>query len=86
METNKKAEKMKRQLVGTVVSAKMDKTAVVLIERPVTHKVYKKKYKVSKRFKIHDPKNEAQEGAKVIFQECRPFSKEKRWRLIKVII
>ncbi|MDD4996251.1 MAG: 30S ribosomal protein S17 [Patescibacteria group bacterium] len=73
----------KRLFKGTVVSNKMDKTAVVKIDRIKIHPVYKKRYKVSKKYKIHDPKNEAKIGDQVVFEECRPLSKDKRWRLVK---
>lgn len=81
-ESNKK---ISREFEGVVVSKKMDKTAVVLIVRTVTHKRYKKQFKISRRYKVHDEKNECREGMKVRFRECRPISKEKRWRLISVL-
>lgn len=70
---------MKRQLKGTVVSDKMDKTVVVLVTRLKKHPKYKKYFKVSRRFKAHDEKNEYKVGDEVIIQESRPLSKEKRW-------
>ncbi len=76
---------MKRRFQGIVVSDKMDKTIVVKVERIKKHPKYKKRYKVFKKFKVHDEKNEAKVGDKVIFEECRPLSKEKRWRLIEII-
>ena len=78
-------KKQLRKFEGTVVSTKMDKTAVVLVTRQVTHKKYGKKYKVSKKFKCHDEKNQYREGDFVMFAECRPLSKDKRWRVIKKI-
>lgn len=77
--------KIKRVFQGIVVSDKPQKTAVVLVERLKTHPKYKKRYRVSKRYKIHDEKNECRVGNTVIFEECRPLSKEKRWRLIKIV-
>lgn len=77
-----KMEKKSRRLTGVVVSRKMDKTAVVLVERTPTHRKYHKQYKVSTRYKVHDEKNECQIGDKILFQECRPLSKEKRWRFL----
>jgi len=74
----------KRSFKGIVVSNKMDKTAVVKIDRIKIHPLYKKRYKVSRKYKIHDPKNEAKVGDWVIFEECRPLSKDKRWRLIEI--
>jgi len=77
--------KAKRRFKGQVASAKMAKTIVVEITTSKMHPKYKKQYKVSKRYKVHDEKNAAKVGQTVIFQECRPLSKEKKWRLIKVI-
>lgn len=73
----------KKQLIGTVVSDKMKKTVVVKVERLKEHPKYKKRYKVHKRYKAHDEKEECKVGDKVIIEECRPISKEKRWRVIK---
>lgn len=78
-------KKIKRTFTGKVVASKMAKTAVVVVERRVTHPKYRKQYKVSTKFKIHDPKQECHAGETVIFQECRPISKEKRWRFIKKV-
>lgn len=80
-----KKTKIKRVFRGIVVSNKPQKTAVVLVDRLKMHPKYKKRYKVSKRYKIHDEKNECRVGDLVIFEECRPLSKEKRWRLIKIV-
>ncbi|MFN7088596.1 MAG: 30S ribosomal protein S17 [Candidatus Paceibacteria bacterium] len=73
----------KRRLEGVVVSDKMQKTVVVAVERIKEHPKYKKRYKVTRRFKAHDEKNEYHVGDKVIIEECRPLSKEKRWRVVK---
>ena len=78
-----KPKKIIRILKGTVVSDKMEKTVVVEVERLKIHPKYKKRYKVSKRYKAHDEKNEYKKGDKVIIQETRPISKEKRWKVIK---
>ncbi|MFH1129186.1 MAG: 30S ribosomal protein S17 [Patescibacteria group bacterium] len=75
----KQNETNKQTLKGTVVSDKMDKTIVVLIERIKEHKQYRKRYKVSKRYKAHDPENKYHLGDKVIIKECRPISKDKKW-------
>ena len=75
-------EKIKRKLEGVVVSDKMDKTAVVLVKRLKEHPKYKKRYWVSKRFKAHDEKNEYKIGDRVVIEETRPLSKEKRWKII----
>ncbi|MFA6537047.1 MAG: 30S ribosomal protein S17 [Patescibacteria group bacterium] len=79
----KKVEQV-RQYSGIVTSTKMDKTAVVCITRLIMHPTYKKQFKSSQKFKIHDPKNECKVGDKVVFVECRPLSKDKKWRLVKI--
>jgi len=73
----------KKRLIGKVVSDRMDKTVVVEVERIKVHPKYKRRFKVSKRYKAHDEKNEYKVGDKVMIEECRPLSKEKRWRVIK---
>lgn len=73
----------KRLFSGIVVSNKMNKTIVVQVETIRRHAKYRKQYKVSKRYKVHDEKNSCKLGDLVEFQECRPLSKEKRWRIIK---
>jgi small subunit ribosomal protein S17 len=75
----------KKQLTGTVISNKMQKTVVVRVERLKEHPKYKRRFKVSKKYKAHDEKGEYKIGDKVIIEECRPMSKEKRWRVIKKI-
>lgn len=72
----------KRRLIGTVVSDKMQKTVVIEIERKKIHPVYKKAYRVSRRFKVHDPKKEYKVGDTVLIEETRPLSRQKRWRVI----
>ena len=71
-----------RKLQGTVVRDKMNKTRVITVTRLKLHKRYLKHYKVTRRFKAHDEKNEYKVGDKVIIQETRPLSKEKRWKII----
>lgn len=68
---------------GTVISDKMDKTVTVLTERYRTHRIYKKKYKVSKKYFADDPKNKYKVGDKVTIYECRPLSKLKRWTTVE---
>lgn len=68
---------------GVVVSDKNDKTIVVKVESVKVHPKYKKRYVVSRRYKVHDEKNEYKVGDKVIFIECRPLSRDKRWRTLK---
>lgn len=74
--------KQKRKLKGEVVSDKMDKTVVVKVSSLKLNKKYKKHYRVSCRFKAHDEKNQYHTGDKVIIEETRPLSKEKRWKVI----
>ena len=71
--------------VGRVVSDKMDKTIVVLVEDRVTHPLYKKIVRVSKKYKAHDEENAAHIGDRVRIAETRPLSKDKRWRLAEII-
>ena len=71
-----------RQIQGIVVSDKMNKTRVVEVTRFTKHKRYLKYFKVTKRFKAHDENNEYKTGDKVVIQEMRPMSKEKRWKII----
>lgn len=70
-----------RTLKGVVVSDKMTKTVVVSVTRLKKHLKYKKYYKVTKRFKAHDEKNEYHVGDKVMIQEIRPMSRDKRWKI-----
>jgi small subunit ribosomal protein S17 len=70
---------------GRVVSNKMEKTIVVVTETRVPHAVYAKIVRKSVRFKAHDERNEAQIGDVVRIAECRPLSKDKRWRLLEVV-
>jgi small subunit ribosomal protein S17 len=72
----------KRKFSGVVVSAKMDKTVTARVEMTKIHSKYGKRFVVSKKFKVHDEKNQYKEGDKVTFIECRPISKDKRWRVL----
>ena len=71
--------------VGKVVSDKMDKTIVVAIEDSVQHPLYKKTMKRTYKLKAHDENNECGIGDTVEVMETRPLSKDKRWRLVRVI-
>ncbi|MEA4965850.1 MAG: 30S ribosomal protein S17 [Oscillospiraceae bacterium] len=71
--------------IGQVVSDKMDKTIVVAIEDSVQHKLYKKIIKRTNKLKAHDENNECGIGDTVKVMECRPMSKDKRWRLVEII-
>ena len=70
---------------GTVISDKMDKTIVVAIETNVQHKLYHKIIKRTYKLKAHDEQNSAGIGDTVKVMECRPLSKDKRWRLVEII-
>jgi len=75
----------KKVKVGTVVSDKMNKTVVVSVEFIKKHPTYKKYIKRSKKYKIHDEKNQCRVGDVVKIVEVRPLSKEKRWNLMEII-
>jgi len=77
--------KKRRQRVGVVVSAKMNKTISVRVTRRVPHPVYKKIINWRSVFKAHDEKNVAKEGNRVRIVETKPISKTKRWRLAEVL-
>jgi small subunit ribosomal protein S17 len=76
---------MSKTITGVVASKKTDKTIVVTEHVRLTHPLYRKQYTVSKRFMAHDEKNEAQEGDKVVIEECRPLSAQKHHRLLRVV-
>ncbi len=76
----------KKTMTGVVVSSKMDKTVVIKVERKFAHPVFKKVVKTTKKYKVHDEKNECVEGDFIRIQESRPLSKEKRWRLLGVVV
>ncbi len=83
----KQAKKIKevnsaRRFVGEVVSDKMAKTIVVKVESVKIHPKYQKRYTVSKKYKVHDETNQYKVGDKVSFVECRPLSRDKRWRVL----
>ncbi|TSC91584.1 MAG: small subunit ribosomal protein S17 [Parcubacteria group bacterium Licking1014_17] len=75
----------KRMLKGIVVSDKMQKTVVVEVTRLVKNPKYKKYFKKSARYKAHDEKGDYHIGDKVIIQECRPMSKDKRWAVVNKV-
>ncbi|RYL89891.1 30S ribosomal protein S17 [Sporolactobacillus sp. THM7-4] len=81
-EARKNARKV---LVGRVVSDKMDKTITVLVETYKNHRLYGKHVKYSKRFKAHDENNQAKVGDIVEIMETRPLSKDKHFRLVKIV-
>ena len=73
----------RRQLIGEVTSNKMQKTVVIRAERIKEHPKYKKRYRKTKSYKVHDEKNESKIGDKVIIKETRPLSKGKKWEIAK---
>jgi small subunit ribosomal protein S17 len=75
-------KKVRKTFKGIVVSDKMDKTIVVRVARSKVHPLYKKYFSVSKNYKVHDPENKFHKGDEVNFIECRPLSREKRWRVL----
>ncbi|PKL36130.1 MAG: 30S ribosomal protein S17 [Spirochaetae bacterium HGW-Spirochaetae-1] len=75
----------RKQIIGKVVSDKMDKTIVVEIENLVMHPLYKKSVRRTKKIKSHDEKNECQVGDIVRVEETRPLSREKRYRMVEII-
>ena len=74
--------KKKRRQVGQVVSDKMAKTVVVEVQRVKLHALYKKRMRVSTRFKAHVEEGAYKVGDKVVIEECRPLSRDKRWRVV----
>ena len=75
------SENNRKQLVGEVLESKMDKTAVVKINRRSPHPIYKKFVTSTKKYYVHDPENQCSVGDTVSIIECRPMSRMKRWRL-----
>ncbi len=76
---------LRKVMIGTVVSNKMDKTIVVAVETSMRHEVYGKTVKRTYKLKAHDEENVCQVGDKVKVMETRPLSKDKRWRLVEVV-
>ena len=76
---------LRKTMIGTVVSDKMDKTVVVAVETSVRHKVYNKIVKRTYKLKAHDEANECKIGDTVKVMETRPLSKDKRWRVVEVM-
>jgi len=72
----------KRKLTGKIVSDKMIKTVVVEVTRIKAHPKYERRFKVSKKYKAHDENKEYKTGDTVIIEECRPISKDKKWKVI----
>jgi small subunit ribosomal protein S17 len=75
----------RKEDVGIVISDKAQKTIVVKVQRVARHYKYSKTIKQFSKFKVHDEKNEAKVGDRVLIEETRPISKDKRWRLVKIL-
>ena len=76
----------KRKLIGVVTSDKMDKTRVVMVERRLSHAKYGKYMTMRAKYKAHDEKNESRVGDRVVIVESRPLSREKRWRVERLLV
>ena len=76
---------MARTLTGVVSSDKRDKTITVMITSRATHPIYRKQFKITRKYTAHDANNEAHEGDTVLIAETRPISKTKTWTLVKVL-
>ncbi|MCL2816174.1 MAG: 30S ribosomal protein S17 [Oscillospiraceae bacterium] len=76
---------MRKERIGMVVSNKMEKTAVVKITESVKHDKYSKIMKRSVKFKVHDENNECDVGDKVLIMETKPLSKDKHFRLVRIV-
>lgn len=72
----------KRIWTGKVISAKTEKTLVVAVERDIRHALYGKSFTRTRKFHVHDPRNQYKEGETVEFVECRPISKTKKWKVV----
>lgn len=77
--------KVRKTLTGVVVSDKMTNSIVVQTERIVQHKLYGKRMRLQKKYMADDPQNTCTIGDQVLIEECRPLSKNKRWRLRKIV-
>ena len=85
MSETQTTEKRQRTLIGQVVSNKMDKTVVVLVERRVKHRLYGKIIVRSNKYKAHDETNQYNEGDTVEISEGRPISRSKSWTVVRLI-
>ena len=74
-----------KEKIGTVVSTKMEKTIVIAVEDKYPHPLYGKTLKKTKRFMVHDEKNECTLGDTVLVEETRPLSRNKRWKVSKIL-
>ena len=79
------ARGIRKTKIGQVVSNKMERSAVISIERRMAHPLYRKYVRKTTKIMIHDEKNECGIGDTVKIQECRPYSKNKKWRLVEIV-
>jgi len=77
--------RQRKTRVGVVVGDKMDKTAVVRVETTHRHPMYSKTLRHVRKFKAHNAENQARAGDRVLIEETRPLSKEKRWRIVQIL-
>ncbi len=82
MEKNSPQSNKAPKFKGVVVSDRMDKTIVVKVDTFKTHPKYRKQYRASKRYKVHDENNAFKTGDTVVFQECRPLSRDKKYQVV----
>ena len=75
----------RKTMIGLVVSDKMDKTVVVAVQRVVPHSLYGRRIRRTRHFKAHDENNEAHTGDRVEVMETRPLSRDKRWRVVRIL-
>ena len=78
-------QRRRQEKLGIVTSTKMQKTVVVTVERQITHPLYKRVIRRSKKFLAHDEKNECRMGDTVRIEETRPLSRRKRWRVVEIV-
>ena len=78
-------QKQKRTLEGLVVSDKMDKTVVVAVQRLTPHPLYGRVLRRTSQYKAHDETNDCHQGDRVVITECRPLSRDKCWRVVRVL-
>ncbi len=85
MSVTPESKSVLKERIGEVISARMEKTIVVRVERRMPHPKYKKIVRLQKKFYAHDEEKKAKEGDTVRIIECRPLSRLKRWKLVEVV-
>jgi small subunit ribosomal protein S17 len=85
MSATPESKSVLKERIGEVISARMEKTIVVRVERRMPHPKYKKIVRLQKKFYAHDEEKKAKEGDTVRIIECRPLSRLKRWKLVEVV-